>query len=459
LTIGFTAGNGWYLCIYLYGLCYLEIENILIMVNHLNPLAPSVAVDSPVTMGAIAPTTQQAKENAHSLILACGRTVLDDDSRQQIQALIDAGVDWEVFYQQAHRHEVIPLMFLSLKRAAHDRIPFNLVRLFALYTHTSAIQRRQTVDHLGVVLDGMRLAKIPAIPYKGPTLAMLVYGNLNLRHFKDLDIVVPPRDYQRAQSVLLAQGYVLVGELGYESEFHHPTLGIAIDLHRTLFAPHFAYGETFLTLSSRLRAIDCGDQRLYSMNPEDLLIFLALQVGKDSCCGRLRLGQFCDVAELVRRHPDLSWERLMRRARRLGALRMLGLVLYLVHDWFQVAVPPAVLAHWRGDYQDWIPLIDRINTKLWQENGQPPAMDESGFFEFMTSYDHQFYWQMRESLWAKLKYGTWWSRAIVHAALAPSGGDRELVQLPRLLGFLYFPIHWWRMLLKYGPWRSALNRR
>jgi hypothetical protein len=49
--------------------------------------------------------------------------------------------------------------------------------------------------------------EIPAIAYKGPTLAVSAYGNLSLRQFGDLDILVQDRAYERARQLLIKQGF------------------------------------------------------------------------------------------------------------------------------------------------------------------------------------------------------------------------------------------------------------
>ena len=48
---------------------------------------------------------------------------------------------------------------------------------------------------------------IPAVPYKGPALAVRLYGDLSLRGFSDLDIVIWERDALRARHLLIDRGY------------------------------------------------------------------------------------------------------------------------------------------------------------------------------------------------------------------------------------------------------------
>ena len=46
---------------------------------------------------------------------------------------------------------------------------------------------------------------IEAIPYKGPVLGLFAYGNIALRRFVDLDVIVKKSDVLKARDILLTQ--------------------------------------------------------------------------------------------------------------------------------------------------------------------------------------------------------------------------------------------------------------
>ena len=54
---------------------------------------------------------------------------------------------------------------------------------------------------------------IPAVAYKGPALSLRLYGNLKLRSFGDLDILVHQRDAARAFTLIAKLDYVPVRQL------------------------------------------------------------------------------------------------------------------------------------------------------------------------------------------------------------------------------------------------------
>ena len=54
------------------------------------------------------------------------------------------------------------------------------------------------------IITLLRDQDIPVIAYKGPALAQTAYGDIGLRHFVDLDIMIHKQDVYRVKEVLLA---------------------------------------------------------------------------------------------------------------------------------------------------------------------------------------------------------------------------------------------------------------
>src|SRR5438093_13137513 len=65
------------------------------------------------------------------------------------------------------------------------------------------------------IIDCFDSHDIRSLPYKGPTLAQILYGNVTSRQFADLDILVSPDDLPKVRACL--------AELGYEAslKFSH----------------------------------------------------------------------------------------------------------------------------------------------------------------------------------------------------------------------------------------------
>src|SRR5262249_14805431 len=91
--------------------------------------------------------------------------------------------------------------------------------------------------------------RIRTIPYKGPVLAQAAYGDVALRNFNDLDLMIAPADYFRAKDALAEIGYQPSKSLtpaverlwlrnGYECSFDGPAGKNLLELQWAL-VPYF----------------------------------------------------------------------------------------------------------------------------------------------------------------------------------------------------------------------------
>ena len=73
-----------------------------------------------------------------------------------------------------------------------------------------------------------------------------------------------------------------------------------------------------------------------------MLVILCLQLVKDGLeSNPLRLIKVCDIAELLQRHPDLDWGRVLKEVRSLGCPQMLSVSLSVTHRLLGTT-PPAL---------------------------------------------------------------------------------------------------------------------
>ena len=100
-----------------------------------------------------------------------------------------------------------------LYRRATDRCPdvvpeVAVVSLAAAYRASATRGLRQEARLLDVI-ERLRDVSIACVPFKGPSLARLVYGDVALRYATDLDVLVTAVDVARAAEVLVGVGWRL----------------------------------------------------------------------------------------------------------------------------------------------------------------------------------------------------------------------------------------------------------
>lgn len=191
---------------------------------------------------------------------------------------------------------------------------------------------------------------ILAVPYKGPALALSVYGNIAFRRCNDLDILVSRSDVPQAREILEAAGYTPVHpitEAGREfllrkrhSEIFTRPSGPIIELHWAFAKQRGLFPLDLDMLRPRLQTMSLAGNEVKVFAPEDQLLILSVH-GANHLWSRLEW--LCGISELLRQSP-LAWPEILKRARELHSRKALDLGLVLAHDLLGAPVPPDVLA-------------------------------------------------------------------------------------------------------------------
>jgi hypothetical protein len=103
----------------------------------------------------------------------------------------------------------MPLLYRTLNSVCSDAVPKPTLEELREHFYANAGRDLFLGKELIKVLHLLESHEIRAIAYKGPTLAVSVYGNLAFREFGDLDILVREQ-YQRGAVYVNAQGYCLM---------------------------------------------------------------------------------------------------------------------------------------------------------------------------------------------------------------------------------------------------------
>lgn len=393
----------------------------------------------------------------HELLLCCARTYIEAERVERIKALVQKDIDWAYLLEIATWHKTLPLLYWSLKNTCPEAVPKEILATLRDYFYANAQRNLFQTRELVKLLNLLEENKIRVIPYKGVMLTTSVYGNLGLRHIGDLDILVHEQDFDRTKDLLISKGYQPQLQLHWEHHFVNADGTIGVDLHIAIAPSYLSFPLDFESLWSRLQPGSFAGTTVYTIQPEDVLLILCVQWGKDCCEGRERLAQLCDVAQLLRVHPSIDWVRLLEQAHTLGCERMLLLELFLAHDLLGAALPSTVLNLLQTDTVV-KSLADKARSRLWlASDKQPKDLSERNFLSlFLFSYQHHFHMMMRERLLDRVKDYLFWLRLFLEMAFIPNDEDLKLLSLPKILFFLYYPLHLIRLAAKH---RVFLLRR
>jgi len=282
------------------------------------------------------------------LLLCLARTSLRGAHEARARALLDrAGLDWQLFHALAWRHGLMPLASRHLLESFAALVPeAQLARAREDFRHNAA-RNLLLASELRGALDALADEGVAGVAYKGPALALQVYGDLKLRSFVDLDVLVRRADAGRAGRVLASIGYrprlsltpaqeAMLPRSECDRVYLKEGRGVTVELHWAVAPPFFSLAlETEDVLDGAAR-VELFGREVAAPAPEMLLLLLCVNGAKDLWRA---LEPVCAVAELLRAPAGLDWPRVVGLARRAGALRMLLVGLLLARDLLDAPLP------------------------------------------------------------------------------------------------------------------------
>lgn len=269
---------------------------------------------------------------------------------------------WEEVLGLAQRHGIAPLLLRALEsRGGLDPCPeFARVDLKEARRST-ALANLEKYGQFRVIATALREANVPVMALKGLHVAELVYRDIGLRSMSDIDILVPREALQRSIAALQSIEYGFdedvsgagPGMLGTKCNIGlaHRRLGVWLEVHWSLAEPQSCYAPPMDDIWSSAVRARLGDAGALVMSPEFLLLYVCAHLACNHVFG-FNLRGLCDIAEIVRAHPDMDWDSVIDLGQRHGWTRGVAAAIRLARDHLGAAVPDRVLTSLGGDRLD-----------------------------------------------------------------------------------------------------------
>jgi hypothetical protein len=278
-------------------------------------------------------------------------------SGPRLRALTAQVVDWEPLVQAAAANDVLPLLYARLSEMCPDVVPARVL------AELREISRQTGLRNLSLTHELLRLLAlfdhqgIRAVPFKGPSLAVSLYGSLGLRRSGDLDILVRWADVSAAKRALLAEGYRLYPPMSAEEEAvhcqseHHLQFDredgfVRVEIHWTIVQKHLGPHADVAYVWDLVRPANLAGRSVLSLPPEDLFLILCIHGHKHDWD---RLKWIADIGWMIHRHPDLDWRGILERAASLRQEAAVRLGCFLASSLLDVELPEEPRAALRAD--------------------------------------------------------------------------------------------------------------
>ena len=372
----------------------------------------------------------------HALLLCCARARADAATAGRLKELAAGPLDWEYLLKLARRHSLLPLLYWQLNAHAPASVPPARLNELKRRFFDNAAHNLLMAGELLKVVRRLEGAGVPALAYKGPALAVAAYGDLSLRRFVDLDVLVPKQDVLRAKRLLAEDGFRPRPERDPARESillraqHTLALvkepGLLLELHWQA-APGFAASTATEEFLGGAETVRLGGGEVKAPAAEKLLGALCVHGSKHFW---ERLAWVCDVAELVRARPGLDWPGVLRGADEAGTGRMLLLGLRLAAELLGAELPGEVR---RRAWSD--PAVGALAREVAARN-----FDGCEYAPLGMLGGIRFNLRARPRLREKVGY--------FRFIFEPTDGDLARLRLPPRLSFVYYVVRPFRLLIE-----------
>ncbi len=361
------------------------------------------------------------------------------ENEPKIRALLSSDLNWVEFIGRARQHHLLPVVCKRLLEL--DASCLTLERRESLVE----IEREAGKSNLFLLGEMLKLfrifeaAGIPAIPFKGPVLALIAYQSFTLRTFADLDFVVPQSHIPNLVSLLESTGYkpqfkpaeAQAGEHGYapgQYAFRSGKTRTLVEIHTERTLRYFPRTLNLNEMNARLIPVKIGGQTVRTFSLEDNLVMLCVHGAKHFW---ERLSWIVDLAYLIGTQP-MDWQAALRTAAEMRCTRLLLCGIYLAHELCGTSLPPHVLD-----------TAQRDANVLWlarraSEQFEGIADSSAGVLPRIG-----FRLRSRDGIAQGLRH-------VLRLAIEPTESDREILILPRALSPFYMLVRPWRLLRDYG---------
>ena len=354
-----------------------------------------------------------------------------------IQSFLDSSINWYVFLKVVKQHRLYPIVYKKLNEGFDKDVPIEIMSQIKSLYQQNTFQMMSLSAEMERISECFQEQGVRCLFLKGPALGYQLYEDLSLRTSNDLDLLISIKDFEKANNLLLQQGYKrdsylrsILGDWKWKNhhvEYMHPETFHKIELHWKLH-PGRAKEPSFEQLWNRKQISSLTSKPVYLLGMEDLFVFLMVHGARH---GWFRLRWLVDLVDLSNQVTD--WRMIKKMQRR-----------YQVSH---IAAQVDLLA--KG-------LLDKNLSNSVHVTKGANQLAEEALFLILNEVDiHDDQLSRRFAKRADQYYQAVMTRRQkffrMIGALYPCIEDAKTLPLPKSLQFLYFPLRpflWlWRRLV------------
>lgn len=388
------------------------------------------------------------------LIILCSQTDLSERDIEIVKRILSYELDWDHIRRIAGRNGVLPLVAWNLLNNFSGFLSNDQKSEAAEYLIRHTKKNLFSTLKLIEIAQALEKESVAILPFKGTVLAQYAYGNLALRHYVDLDVLVKPKDFDKAVDVLQHNGYRPI-EIGSSGGVKRKNLffrrkkdlgmisndgEIRLELHWKLSGSHFALPFEIDELWNRLEQIEIGGSRLNDLPFCDRFVYLCLHGSRHKW---EKFAWICDLHELIlineNSETPAEWKAVRAHAKRHGCEKVFALGLFLVQYFYKIDANNSCRAYVDEDNEAFVKIAREIENKNF--SGATDPSDISDWYLYHLA--------LKERQTDRIKLHIYYIVWYLKLTFKPNSLDKQVFHLPDVFYPLYFVLRPFRLLFTY----------
>jgi hypothetical protein len=331
----------------------------------------------------------------NELLLRLLKGESDDGRSAPSPCGVSKDFDWGRFVSLCEWHNVVPLAYRALPAVCPGAISAAAMNRLRSLCHNNTARTLFLASELSRILSALESCGIPAYPFKGPALSVMLYGDPARRQSRDLDILVPKERVRKAIECLETLGYGARTSLAgnrlaahrrteYELQFFRRDGKLTVELQWAVVPGFFGFDHEKLGIWSRLAPRPWNGHAFPVLPPEETLLMLCVHGAKHLWC---KLSWVCDVAGLLASPTPPDLRRALELAERCGVKRLLLLGLLLAGRLAGAKLPREVAARIEADIM--VAVLARQAVEVIAKTPVNPDVDPARYFFYLKAKDRR----------------------------------------------------------------------